>query len=288
MNEKINYYINNLFEPYDGAKSVAELKSDLLADLNDRFEELTAQGIDEESALAATLDSIGDIEETLGEMASLTHTLERQVLVNFSAQELSGSDFVGVTLHNGKFESSSIMHANFHGADLAGSSFAGSDLRESNFDGSNLTDCKFSSLDLRDASFKEAILIRTNFSKSSLNGARFTHVRLVDVNFSMATLKNATFHGCTFNGGDFKYADLRRLNFDGQALRNLQLGNAALEGASFQNATLQNVSFAPPFSLSRKYYKAIKTIQFNGAVMDKLTYNSLKGLGANLSGVTIL
>ena len=33
MNEKLNQYLNGVFAPYDGVKSVAELKADLLADL---------------------------------------------------------------------------------------------------------------------------------------------------------------------------------------------------------------------------------------------------------------
>jgi hypothetical protein len=37
------------------------------------------------------------------------------------------------------------------------------------------------------------------------------------------------------------------------------------------------VSFTPPFSLTNKYYRAIKAICFDGATMDKLTYAALKG-----------
>ena len=57
---------------------------------------------------------------------------------------------------------------------------------------------------------------------------------------------------------------------------------------SFKGATLKNVSFTPPWSLTKKYYNAIKTIKFDGASMDKLTYAALKGLGANVSNVTVI
>jgi len=40
--------------------------------------------------------------------------------------------------------------------------------------------------------------------------------------------------------------------------------------------------------LTNKYYKAIKTICFDGAMMDKLTYAELKGLGADLSKVVTI
>lgn len=287
MKERIKIYINNLFGPYEGAKSVADLKNDLLADLNERYEELTAQGKDEQTALSQTLDTIGNMEETLREMAGLDSARNQQVLVDFSAQELKDSDFKDVTLHGGKFIGSSVRQADFTGADLTGSSFKSSDLREANFDGTNLTDCNFYALDLSGASFQESMLVRTNFRTSSLDGVNFKRILLRDVNFSMVDMRNVRFDDCVIDGGEFSSSDLRGLIFDGISVRNTVLGKAALEGASFRGATLQNVSFAPPFSISKKYYNAIKTIDFDGASMDKLTYNALKGLGANLSGVTI-
>jgi hypothetical protein len=55
-------------------------------------------------------------------------------------------------------------------------------------------------------------------------------------------------------------------------------------------ATLKNISFRPPYALTNKYYRTIKTICFDGAMMDKLTYAALKsmGVGANLSKVIVI
>ncbi len=60
----------------------------------------------------------------------------------------------------------------------------------------------------------------------------------------------------------------------------------ALSDASFQGATLKNVSFRPVglWSLMR----AIQSMHFDGALMDKLTYAALKGIGADVSKVTVL
>jgi hypothetical protein len=38
---------------------------------------------------------------------------------------------------------------------------------------------------------------------------------------------------------------------------------------------------------SWKYRKAIRTVDFDGARIDKLTYALLKGMGADLSNVTV-
>jgi len=105
---------------------------------------------------------------------------------------------------------------------------------------------------------------------------------------TMTDLRETIFEDCIFNGVDFDYSDLRGLCFDGQTFIGVKLGKAALNKVSFKGATLKNVSFTPPFSLTKKYYNAIKTICFDDALMDKLTYNALKGMGADLTKVIII
>jgi uncharacterized protein YjbI with pentapeptide repeats len=291
MNEKLNQYLNGVFAPYDGVKSVAELKADLLADLQERYSELKAAGHDDDTALAQTIGSIGDIEQTVQEVANLSRTLERQVLTNFSASNLPESDFAGVRAHKGKFEASQLRGSNFAGADLTGSLFKASDVQAANFDGANLTDCTFSVSDLTGASFTKTILVRTEFNTTELSQARFADIKLIDVKLTMTDLRATRFENCLFNGVDFKYTDLRGMSLDGQTFIGVKFDMASLNDVTFKGATLKNVSFLGAvswFDWSKKYYKAIKTIRFDGALMDKLTYNALKGLGADLSTVTVI
>jgi len=286
MSEKLTDYLNGVFAPYEGVKSAAELKADLLSDLQERFRELKAEGKDDETALTMTIDSIGDIEQTVQEVANLSRALERQVLINFSGSNLPQSDFAGVTAHNGNFKGSALRGANFAGADLTGSSFSGSDVREANFDRANLTDCNFSALDLRDASFREAILVRTNFNASGLDGAKFIGVKLTDVKFTTTDLRKITFERCSFIGVDFHYSDLSGQRFDGQTFIGVKFDLPTLKNVSFQGATLKQVSFRPVGIWSMK--RAIQSLNFDGALMDKLTYAALKGLGVDVSKVTVL
>jgi uncharacterized protein YjbI with pentapeptide repeats len=291
MNEKLDQYVNGVFAPYEGVKSVAELKADLLSDLQERFRELKAEGKDDETAFAMTIDSIGDIEQTVQEVANLSRSLERQVLTNFSASNLPKSDFAGVTAHKGKFEASALRGSKFSGADLTGSSFKSSDMRETNFDGTNLTDCTLYVSDLTDASFNKSILVRTEISTSDLTRAKFTDVKLVDAKLTLIDFRETIFENCIFSGVDFKLCDLRGLSLDGQTFVGVRFDNTSLNEAKFKGATLRNVSFLAPFTWStwsKKYYRAIKTISFDGATMDKLTYNALKGMEADLSKVTVI
>lgn len=288
MIEKITIYLNGVFAPYDGIKNVAELKADLLADLQEQFLELKNEGKDDVTAFAMTINSIGDIEQTVQEIANLSRSSERQTLINFSAGNLPQSDFAGVVAHNGKFTASALRGSNFSGADLTGSSFEGSDVREANFDAANLTDCKLTGIDLANASFHKSILVRTSFNTSGLNEVKFTDVKLTDVMLTMTDLRKTVFENCIFDGVDFKYSDLRGLCLDGMTFIGVKFSKAALNEVSFKKAVLRNVSFLSPAILTKKYYRAVKTICFDDAIMDKLTYASLKGMEVDLSKVTIL
>lgn len=291
MNENLSDYLDAVFAPYDGVKSVAELKADLHTDLQERFRELKAEGKDDETALQMTIDSIGDIEQTVQEVAGQSRALERKLLINFSSGNLPNSDFAGVTAHHAKFESSALRGTNFADADLTGSTFFSSDVREANFDGTNLTDCTLSTADFTDASFRKSILVRTQFNMSGLDGARFIGINLIGVKFAYLDFRKVLIEGCIFNGVDFKYCDLRGLCLDGLTFVGVKFDDTSLNHVSLKGATLKNVSFHASWtwhSWTKKYYRAIKTINFEGAKMDKLTYAALKGMEADLSTVTVI
>lgn len=241
------------------------------------------------SSAANETPGTGAIEQPVQEEAGdPSPAMERQVLTNFSGSNLQETDFAGVSAHKRKFVGSDLRGADFAGADLTGSLFMGSDVRKANFDGANLTDCTLSAIDLADASFHKTILIRTEFSKSDLTRAKFTDAKLIDAKLAMTDLTKTVFENCVFEGVDFKYSDLRGVSFDGQTFIGVKFQKAALNEATFNGAMLKNVSFRSSYALTNKYFRSIKTINFDGAKMDKLTYAALKGLGADLSKVTVI
>lgn len=219
---------------------------------------------------------------------TLKVSVESRDLTNFNGSDLIESDFAGVTAHKRKFSGSVLRRANFADADITGSSFFASDVSEANFDEANLTDCTLSASDLTDASFTQSILVRTEFSTSGLIRTKFSNTKLVDVKVTKTDLRETIFENCIFEGVSFIYSDLSGLCFNGQTFNNVQFHNTVLKDVSFNGATLRNVSFRATFALTNKYYRAIKTIHFDGAMMDKLTYAALKGIGADLSKVTFL
>ncbi|MGH2505161.1 MAG: pentapeptide repeat-containing protein, partial [Ktedonobacterales bacterium] len=188
-NDKLDNYVDSVFASYEGAKSISELKADLLVYLHERFRELKAAGNDDATAFQLTIDSIGDIEQTMQEVSNLSRSLERQLVTRFDASELRGSDFAGVAAPGAKFEASMLRGSDFSHANLTGSSFKSSDVADVNFDGANLTDANLSTIELARASFRGSILVRTDFKLSGLNGTRFAEVAFIDVKFRMTDLR---------------------------------------------------------------------------------------------------
>ena len=229
-----------------------------------------------------------DMDQTKQEVTDPSDPEELQLLTNFSGSNLVKSDFAGVTAHKSKFNGSALRGSDFAKADLTGSSFSGSDIREANFEEANLTDCTLSVNDLTEAQFNKAILVRTEFSRSALTGAKFSNAKLIDVKLTKTDLRQTLFENCVFEGVDFNYSDLSGLCLDKQVFSGVKFHNTALTDVSFNGATLKSVSFRSPYALTNRYYRAIKTIHFNDAMMDKLTYATLKGLGADLSKVTFI
>jgi uncharacterized protein YjbI with pentapeptide repeats len=246
------------------------------------------QSMEDETALIASIDNNGETKQVFQEAGNLPPSAGQQLLTNFSGSNLSKSDFAGVSAHKMKFYGSSLRGSDFAGADLTGSSFTGSDVREVNFDGSNLTDCILTANDLTDASFNKTILVRTEFNKSGLYCSKFTDTKLIDVKLIKTDLRKTIFENCVFEGVDFNYSDLRGLCLDGQTFTGARFHNAALNEVTFNGSTLKNVSFRSTYALTNRYYRAIKTIRFDGAKMDKLTFAALKGFGADLSNVTAI
>ena len=249
--------------------------AEILGDASFQFSAFSGQIENEETDRQEETDAVPDAQE-------------RPLLNNFSGSNLAGSDLAGVTAHQRKFHSSALRGSDFSGADLTGSSFSSSDAREANFDGADLTDCILSVSTLDGASFNKTNLTRTEFNKCSMGGAKFTNALLKDTKLTMIDFRKTTFDNCSFNGVDFTYSDFRGVSLDGQTFTGVKFDKAALDNASFKGATLKNVSFKSSNTITNKYYRAIKTINFEGAMIDKLTYAALKGLGAELEKATVI
>ena len=68
MNKKIEAHINAIFENVQNNNRTLEVKEELLANLNEKYDDLIKSGKSEEEAFALVISSIGDIDNLLKDM----------------------------------------------------------------------------------------------------------------------------------------------------------------------------------------------------------------------------
>jgi uncharacterized protein YjbI with pentapeptide repeats len=161
-----------------------------------------------------------------------------------------------------------LVRKNFSATDLSNADLKRVAVRDGKFNASDLHGADFSGSDLTNCSFKFSELRNVRFDRAILSGAKFLTSDLRNASFTGSILDNTSFRGAILSGVSFDHLSLVGTNFD----------HASLDRTSFRNATFRNVSFKTDVR------KAI----FEGAIMDGLTYNELKGRGANLTGVKVV
>ncbi len=258
MDEQLKDFLNKKFHPYNDLKIVKELKEELYYDLKDKLNDLKKEGLDDETAFKATVDSMGDISEILDSINIKTKELQKRVGMDFSKSNLKVSDFTNVNLEKSRFDYSNLKFSDFANSDLSQASFKSCNLKGSNFSNSKLISSIFNSSSLEDVNFDYADFTDAKLNKSAFKGAFFKENR--------------------FENTDFSYSDFTDVIFDNQKFNNVSFDYCGMRGTSFRNAVLQDVSFKTD----------VKKTDFNGAKMDKGTYAILKGYKADLSNVKLL
>ena len=92
MNEKLTVYVDDLFSQYEDEAAVRDLKEELNNNLQERWNDLKAQGYDDETATRMTIDSIGDISEAVQSVSGKTKALPQMVARDLSLNNLKDAD----------------------------------------------------------------------------------------------------------------------------------------------------------------------------------------------------
>ncbi|HSX07139.1 MAG TPA: pentapeptide repeat-containing protein [Candidatus Saccharimonadia bacterium] len=279
MQEKLSQFLDQAFAPYGDFPARSEVTKELLANLNEKYQDLKEQGMSDDEAYQATVDSFGDVKEIMDELSrsekEATPEPEpslRETLKNTFRQAKA-------TMGISKFGATVLKQADLSDSDLSGQDFSYSALMGTNFDRSNLASAKFRAAALKDTSFVGANIRDAVFAASDLQNANFTNADLAGTKFRASALKNATFTDAKLTSTDFGHSDLGGVTFDSQELNGVVFNGASLKSTSFKNATLHDVSF---------HHTEVKHTIFDGTKMDKVTYALLKGAGAVVDTVEIL
>jgi uncharacterized protein YjbI with pentapeptide repeats len=281
MKNQLQNFVDQAFHPYGDFPAQADVKQELLSNLEEKYDDFIKASKTEREAYQLTVDSVGDIAEMMEHIPhSATGPYVPAEPVQLSGMDLAGADLAGTALIKSKLNGSSLKDADFQNADLSGTNFRGSDLNGAHFDGANLTDSKIFASSLDGVTFKGTNLTNAEIKACSLGKTVFESTNFTGTKISVSDLKGAQFTGgCTLQSTNFNKSDLTGASFDGQTLTGV-IFFASLKNATFNGAVLRGVSF---------HRDAAKHANFAGATMDKITYAVLKNRSkANLDGITLI
>jgi BTB/POZ domain-containing protein KCTD9 len=152
------------------------------------------------------------------------------------------------------------------------------DLRDADLSGVTVQQSRFNAVDLRDANFSGSDLSGSSFRMCELRDASFAGANLSGATFVWCELRDATFTSAILNQTHFERCEMRDTSFDYLTLNATVFNHTSLRDATFRQAVLRHVAFRTN----------VQSILFDGVMMDKFTYATLKSLGADLSGVNVL
>jgi hypothetical protein len=72
MNDRIKKYLDDVFQKYDNTESIRILKEELHNNMQEKFDDLVRDGLDEESAYQRTINDLGDISEIIENVTDKT------------------------------------------------------------------------------------------------------------------------------------------------------------------------------------------------------------------------
>lgn len=289
MDKKLQAFLDGAFAPYGDFPSRADVTRELLTNLQDKYADLRAQGLGDDEAYRATIDSFGDVSEIMEQLPhapkSPMHTAAQPTPAAIIDDQPGGGIHRSLkdALRQAKKSLSRFAATDLHATDLADSvlpetDFSMSDLQGAGFDRSDLSRAIFRATALRGASFRGADLTSATIWASDTSDADFSGANLTGAKLRASALHGATFTGATLRATEFVECDLSDLSFDGQTLEETKFVRSSLKRTSFQGTTLRNVTF---------HHSDPKGAIFTGATMDKITFALLKNTKANLTGVII-
>ena len=145
MEKKLQQFLDEVFAPYGNFPARTEVTKELLANLVEKYHDLKQQGMSEDEAYQATIDSFGDVEEIMEQIphteknpkikreddASLRKTLKKAF--RHTKLGLGASRFTAVNLKQSDLVIPTVSEGNVRCKMLYGVlSLTGSDLRRSN------------------------------------------------------------------------------------------------------------------------------------------------------------
>ncbi|MDR0626384.1 MAG: pentapeptide repeat-containing protein [Bifidobacteriaceae bacterium] len=293
MTAQIDHLLDEVFRDYPDVPGGRDLRAEIRLDLMERYQDLRENGLDESTALAATRQSVGDLEQTLRDLQQdqLDDAVQATPAAAGAPSGVGGGDASTTGLDRPteanwglrNFKSTVFRDADFHDVMVDRADFRASQLLGADFSGAHLPGALFRAAQLGGAVLRDADLTGADLSAASTPGVVWAGTNLTDAKMSSMSLRGVDFTTAKLVGTKLKSCDLREAVFDQNQLEGVVFDFSNLTGASFRGCVLSQVSFR---HVSKR---AVASIDFEGATMDRLTHALATGSGALLKGaVTVV
>lgn len=108
----------------------------------------------------------------------------------------------------GSYANANLAHMDFSRQDLTGTDFSNATLTGANFAGSNLTNTNFSNATLTGVNFTSALLQHAGLVNTNLDNAILSNADLSDADLTNASLRNTLVDGTSFRGANLTNVDM--------------------------------------------------------------------------------
>lgn len=188
------------------------------------------------------------------------------------------ADFSGLKELNESFSNSNMQRCKFRGSHMAGLLL----------NGNNIDGCDFSGSVLVGSRFRRSNVDKSVFNACVFLGAEFEGCNIGGCDFSQADFTGAMFRSSNFDKNNIDGATLERTAFFGTNLDGIVFGGT-LRDCSFDNCGFQRVTFRNAMLVNTLFKgKRLKRVQFIDCRADRMTYEFLKSVKAELDGVEVM
>jgi uncharacterized protein YjbI with pentapeptide repeats len=187
------------------------------------------------------------------------------------------ADFSGLNNLKDKFGASNMKNCKFIGSDLSGLTLTSNNIIGCDFSNSNMRNSKIQASNLSNNLFTECSLIDTEFSASEIKKCNFSKANLSGIELKKTEIKNCILENTIWKLSSFELSHISETVFNG-AIEDCSFNNRSFSRVTFKNATILNTFFKG---------KKLKGIPFIDCQADRMTYEFLKNVKADLTGLTL-
>lgn len=207
-----------------------------------------------------------------------TVTAKKKLGWDMSSGNWVDADFSGLKELHESFSNSNMQRCKFRGSHMAGLLLNGNNIDSCDFSGSVLDGSRFRRSNVDKSLFNACTFQAAEFEGCNIGGCDFTQADFTGAVFRSSNFEKNNIDGATLDRTAFIGTNLDGIVFGG-TLRDCSFDNCGFQRVTFRNATLVNTLFKG---------RRLKRVEFIDCRADRMTYEFLKSMKAELDGLVVM